>query len=57
MYSKNEMKKSNPRVAIDKIGSLKVLVKCGFKITGEACGFSNARGEEVEEFVLSLYKG
>lgn len=42
------------RAAKDNIGSLKVLKKCGFIITGEDKGFSNARGEEVEEFILTL---
>ncbi|MFG6150348.1 MULTISPECIES: GNAT family N-acetyltransferase [Halobacillus] len=42
------------RVTKDNIGSLKVLEKCGFTISGEDSGFSNARGEDVEEFVLTL---
>lgn len=42
------------RAAKDNSGSLKVLEKCGFVITGEDSGFSNARGEEVEEFILIL---
>ncbi|MFS0674888.1 GNAT family N-acetyltransferase [Ornithinibacillus sp. 179-J 7C1 HS] len=42
------------RAAKDNIGSLKVLEKCGFIITGEDKGFSNARGGEVEEFILTL---
>ena len=42
------------RAAKDNIGSLTVLQKCGFSITGEDSGFSNARGENVEEFVLTL---
>ncbi|QUW20964.1 GNAT family N-acetyltransferase [Sporosarcina sp. Marseille-Q4063] len=44
----------NARAAKDNIGSLKVLEKCGFTITGEDSGFSNARGEDVEEFVLTF---
>ncbi|MBA4493372.1 GNAT family N-acetyltransferase [Paenactinomyces guangxiensis] len=42
------------RAAKDNIGSLKVLERCGFTISGEDSGFSNARGEDVEEFVLIL---
>jgi RimJ/RimL family protein N-acetyltransferase len=41
-------------VAKHNIGSRRVLEKCGFKVTGEGKGFSNARGEEVEEFILKL---
>ncbi|TMC86217.1 MAG: GNAT family N-acetyltransferase [Chloroflexi bacterium] len=42
------------RAAKDNIASLRVLEKCGFTICGEGRGFSNARGEEVEEFILRL---
>ena len=42
------------RAAKDNIGSLRVLEKCGFKIIGEDSGFANARGKEVEEFLLCL---
>jgi len=42
------------RAAKDNIGSLRVLEKCGFMRIGEGRGFSNARGEEVEEFLLRL---
>ncbi len=42
------------RVAKDNIGSLRVLEKCGFTIIGEAKGFANARGVEVEELILEL---
>jgi RimJ/RimL family protein N-acetyltransferase len=42
------------RAAKDNVGSIRVLQKCGFEISGEDKGFSNARGEEVEEFVLVL---
>jgi RimJ/RimL family protein N-acetyltransferase len=40
------------RVAKDNIASLRVLEKCGFQISGEDAGFSNARGTQVEEFIL-----
>ncbi|WP_396019910.1 GNAT family N-acetyltransferase [Bacillus sp. SD088] len=42
------------RAAKDNVGSLKVLKRCGFTITGEDSGYANARGKEVEEFVLTL---
>jgi RimJ/RimL family protein N-acetyltransferase len=42
------------RCAKDNIASLRVLEKCGFSITGDGRCFSNARGVEVEEYVLKL---
>lgn len=42
------------RVAKDNIASIRVLEKCRFTISGEDQGYSNARGEEVEEFILQL---
>jgi RimJ/RimL family protein N-acetyltransferase len=42
------------RAAKDNIASIRVLEKSGFKICGEDKGFSNARSEEVEEYVLKL---
>jgi RimJ/RimL family protein N-acetyltransferase len=42
------------RTAKDNRASLRVLEKCGFTINGEDKGFANARGEEVEEFILVL---
>jgi RimJ/RimL family protein N-acetyltransferase len=42
------------RAAKDNIASLRVLEKCGFTIHGEDKGFSDARGEEVEEYILTL---
>ena len=42
------------RAAKDNIASLRVLEKCGFEISGEDKGYSNARGKEVEEFILEL---
>ena len=42
------------RAVKDNIGSLRVLEKCGFAICGEGKGFANARGGEVEEFILRL---
>jgi len=41
-------------VAKHNIASFRVLEKCGFTITGEDKGFANARGLEVEEFILKL---
>jgi RimJ/RimL family protein N-acetyltransferase len=42
------------RVAKDNIASIRVLEKCGFRITSEDKGFSNARDKDVEEFILKL---
>ena len=42
------------RAAKDNSGSLRVLEKCGFQRIGEDKGFSNARGEVVEEYILRL---
>lgn len=42
------------RAAKDNIGSLRVLAKCEFTIVGEDKGYANARGAEVEEYVLAL---
>jgi RimJ/RimL family protein N-acetyltransferase len=42
------------RVAKDNLGSRRVLEKCGFTISGEAKGFANARGQEIEELLLEL---
>lgn len=42
------------RVVKDNTASIRVLEKCGFKICGEDKGYSNARTEEVEEYVLKL---
>ena len=41
-------------VARHNIGSRRVLEKCGFTIVGEDKGFSDVRGQEVEEFILKL---
>lgn len=42
------------RAAKDNAGSLRVLEKCGFEIIGEDKGFAEARGREIEEFLLQL---
>ncbi|MFJ4683555.1 GNAT family N-acetyltransferase [Streptomyces sp. NPDC088789] len=42
------------RVASDNAGSLRVLRKCGFRVTGRDRGFARARGEEIDETVLTL---
>ena len=42
------------RAAKDNIASLRVLEKCGFTICSHDKGFANARGEEIEEFILEL---
>ncbi|UCG25708.1 MAG: GNAT family N-acetyltransferase [Chloroflexota bacterium] len=45
------------RAAKDNIASIKVLEKCGFAVDGEDKGYANARGREVEEFILKLEAG
>jgi len=42
------------RAAKDNHASIRVLEKCGFTIVGEDKGFSNARGADVEEYILML---
>ncbi len=42
------------RAAADNIGSLRVLQKCGFKISGENIDFAKGRGEDTEEYILRL---
>lgn len=42
------------RVAKDNVASIRVLEKCGFTIAGEDRAFANARGQEVEEFIMKL---
>ncbi|UQA92718.1 GNAT family N-acetyltransferase [Streptomyces halobius] len=42
------------RAAADNGGSIRVLEKCGFVVTGIERGFANARGEEIDEVVLTL---
>lgn len=42
------------RAVKDNSASLRALQKCGFTIVGEDKGFANARGAEVEEYILML---
>jgi RimJ/RimL family protein N-acetyltransferase len=42
------------RVATDNPGSLRVLQKCGFQITGRDSGFAHGRGADTEEYILRL---
>ncbi len=42
------------RAAKDNVASCRVLEKNGFTAINEAKGFANARGREVEEFLLEL---
>ncbi|MFD3653760.1 GNAT family N-acetyltransferase [Streptomyces sp. 24-1644] len=42
------------RAAADNLGSVRVLRKCGFAVTGRDRGFAEARGEETEELLLTL---
>ena len=42
------------RAAADNLGSLRVLQKCGFRISGTDKGFAHGRGEDTEEYILRL---
>lgn len=42
------------RAAKDNMGSIRVLQKNGFTIAGADRGYSNARGEDVDEVILQL---
>jgi RimJ/RimL family protein N-acetyltransferase len=42
------------RVASDNAGSLRVLVKSGFRILGTEVSFAPGRGAEIEETILQL---
>ncbi|MEV6794804.1 GNAT family N-acetyltransferase [Streptomyces sp. NPDC051320] len=42
------------RAAADNKGSIRVLEKCGFTITGHDRGFAHARGAEIDEVMLLL---
>ena len=44
------------RAATDNTGSLRVLEKCGFRVTAQASGYAHARGAEIDETVLMLDK-
>jgi RimJ/RimL family protein N-acetyltransferase len=50
----NQKRPIYARVAKDNLASRRVLEKCGFKVIGEDKGFANARGQEIEEFLLEL---
>ncbi|MGV9457234.1 GNAT family N-acetyltransferase [Streptomyces sp. NPDC003635] len=43
------------RAVADNAGSLQVLKKCGFVVTGSERDFANGRGEEVDELLLTLH--
>ncbi|MFJ6889000.1 GNAT family N-acetyltransferase [Streptomyces californicus] len=43
------------RAAADNAGSRRVLEKCGFVVTGADRGFAWARGEEIDEVLVTLY--
>ncbi|MBS0266433.1 MAG: GNAT family N-acetyltransferase [Planctomycetes bacterium] len=40
--------------AVDNLGSLRVLQKCGFQVTGRECDFAPARGQNVDVVLLTL---
>lgn len=45
------------RVAADNPASIRVLEKCGFVVLATERGFANARGAEIEEYVMRLTEG
>ncbi|MFF8659591.1 GNAT family N-acetyltransferase [Streptomyces huasconensis] len=45
------------RAAADNAGSLRVLEKCGFRVTATDRGYAAARGAEIDEVVLVLDGG
>jgi RimJ/RimL family protein N-acetyltransferase len=52
-----ELEKTRPlyaAAAADNAGSLRVLQKCGFRVTGPGRAYSHARGVEVDEVNLRL---
>jgi RimJ/RimL family protein N-acetyltransferase len=42
------------RVVSDNLGSVRVLEKCGFKVSGKAISFAPGRNREVEELIMEL---
>jgi RimJ/RimL family protein N-acetyltransferase len=54
LAEKNSTRPIFARSATDNVASLRVLEKCGFTVLCESRGFANARGEEIEEFLLQL---
>ncbi|MEV5433044.1 GNAT family N-acetyltransferase [Streptomyces sp. NPDC052701] len=42
------------RAAADNAGSLRVLEKCGFRVSARTTGYAAARGAEIDEVVLAL---
>ncbi|RYG88951.1 MAG: N-acetyltransferase, partial [Alphaproteobacteria bacterium] len=50
----NRARPISARCAKDNSRSLRVLTKCGFTVVGEGQGFANARGAEIEEYILIL---
>ncbi len=51
---RQETRPLHARVVKDNVASRRVLEKCGFRLVGEDKGFANGRGEEVEEYILTL---
>jgi RimJ/RimL family protein N-acetyltransferase len=55
MFLEQELRRPlHARAALDNVGSIRVLEKCGFVIKAHERGFANARGGEIEEVVMVL---
>ncbi|MFK4067719.1 GNAT family N-acetyltransferase [Streptomyces sp. NPDC029674] len=44
------------RAAADNAGSIRVLEKCGFRVSATDRGYAQARGKEIDEVVLVLHE-
>lgn len=54
MLSATPERPLHARVAADNLGSVRVLEKCGFAVTGQERDYAPGRGEEVDELLLTL---
>lgn len=52
--SQNTQRPLYARVAVDNMGSVRVLQKCGFVKMGQASNFSYSRQREVDEYIMRL---
>jgi RimJ/RimL family protein N-acetyltransferase len=50
----DDVRPLHAHAAADNAGSIRVLEKCGFRITGHGTVFALARGEEIDDVLLTL---